>query len=410
MTSYLPDYSLSALPLLSPITPSPAIANAIQSAEIGPLRAYDYSESTKTWVIGTLFGQVLIIPSAHPPSPLSPSPTPCISIQCIQDTAIILYQQGMIVIYDTRGMNTHRVIEIDGNRVDRVKGVDGDRGRLWAGIEIRDKGIYLLKGTYGLMKNSEKILNVVKEAKGSLLQIETLGENNYLFLCSDNVYVYRIDWNREQGELRGQMEIEPRGEYTPVICILPLINTNTRNKRLCSFLMTLGSTVRQYTLVQLEDDPAPLFTLISTLHTSYPLATLTLPSSSHFIGYSPSSGCLHVGCFQGNRLNEGRGEKVGVDMVRRVEGRDREDYSHGVILKAGKFGFLLKGDGVMRWKVLSPMQCVKRLLTEGQIPLGLSVLLRLITGDEDRLPGSEIPSNVEKVLFRIKKRSKLSCR
>jgi len=222
--------------------------------------------------------------------------------------------------------------------------------------------------------------------------------------------VYRIDWNREQGELRGQMEIEPRGEYTPVICILPLINTNTRNKRLCSFLMTLGSTVRQYTLVQLEDDPAPLFTLISTLHTSYPLATLTLPSPSHFIGYSPSSGCLHVGCFQGNRLNEGRGEKVGVDMIRRVEGRDREDYSHGVILKAGKFGFLLKGDGVMRWKVLSPMQCVKRLLTEGHIALGLSVLLRLITGDEDRLPGGEIPSNVEKVLFRIKKRSKLSCR
>lgn len=261
-----------------------------------------------------------------------------------------------------------------------------------------------MKAAFGYISNSEKAIDLLKNLKGSLVQVEEdpknpKNESRYYLMTTDQLTFYSIDVEKEQSQELATLDFQEHYDSSfHVSGSFSLVDNKQRdfsNSQLQiqqEFLVVIEGCLYHYVLLK-ESDSSYSFMPQREFKFDSKICYFERVSESYFISMDEHMN-VTLSVYDLNSICEPNNFRpVNVSHLQVVtnkrlldqNGNYKKSYSNSILLLKKNFLFVLGEKSIYQLKVLKPYQIVNKLFEEKQFGLGASLYARLISREETRI-------------------------
>jgi hypothetical protein len=269
--------------------------------------------------------------------------------------------------------------------------------KFYCGISCGKDLNFIFKANFGYLRNSEKILPLLKESKGSVTQMETLNSGWTLAMGTDNLVLYELNIDKEKSSVAAELdlnEFEGRKSYTSSFAVLSLPNdksSKNEEKTLEHLLLVINGKVVYYWLAGSSEGVA--FVAVREFQ-GIDSACYVLPYSTDYflvlderlklqLHHIKLKSIYEISAFRDLDISET--DIISNNLFIDEESNHRKSFLSSMMIVKKTNLIILSGKEFKKVKILNVTGVLQKLMDEANFELAFSLFIRASKNEESRL-------------------------
>lgn len=272
-----------------------------------------------------------------------------------------------------------------------------NNSKFYCGITCGKDLNFIFKANFGYLRNSEKILPLLKESKGTVTQMATLNSGWTLAMGTDNLALYDMNIDKEKSTLAAELSLDEfagRKSYTSSFAVLSIPNdkgSKQEQQTLEHLLLVINGKVVYYWLS--GNSEGVVFVAVREFQ-GIDSACYVLPYSSDYFLVLDEQMKLQLHHVRLKSIYEssafrpldiGDCEVISNNLFTDQQSSHRKCYLNSMMVVKKTNLIVLSSKEFKKVKILNTCGVLQKLMDEGSFELAFSIFIRASKNEESRL-------------------------